>query len=494
MLDRMGLVGRKAEVIRKKAASAALKHLIVFTMVFLPHLALADFSSMHYELCSSLDWAVGGPNRLVGALPREHAKTTIGTVALVLREACRGNSNIMIIGANRDEASVKLRQVVRELESNALLKYIYGPAIRPAIDRKGHRVAYGDQEVVLHNGTRIVAIGAMGKVRGQLSEGRRLDLVVLDDPEDDVLVESPAQRAKLRQWTERALLNALAVDSGSLVWLGTILHHDSALAQWLDCQQGNPNWRTIRYAALDCSGEPIWPARWSKQALEMRRREIGERAFAQEYLNRPVSATEQLFRAAEFRTYDLGQYRRSNNQACIGKETVRVVAGVDPASGQGASHDYFAAAVIGADESGSFYLLNMTQAKLRFPEQVRLLFEMAETWKPSLLGIETVQYQQALLQQLQKIGLPAKGLGGTASKQSRIEQVALLASQGRILIPHVASWLPGFLDEAEKYPAGKNDDQLDALARAIEIALPLGAGAYSVDVANQKRGYHRGYA
>ena len=141
--------------------------LLLFALFFLRHLLTDPCGYYHRELCAQLDLACQAGRRLLGVLPREHAKTTLGTVALVLREVCLGRkSNILLIAANREEAQAKLRLIIEELEHNALLKQAFGSKLAPARDLKGHRVAYADSEIVLAGGARISTLGFGGKVRG----------------------------------------------------------------------------------------------------------------------------------------------------------------------------------------------------------------------------------------------------------------------------------------------------------------------------------------
>lgn len=462
--------------------------LLAFALAFLPHLLTNPCAPFHHEVATHLDWAIKPGNRLIGAIPREHAKTTLGTVALTLREICRGEKqNIMLVAANSAEAEVKLRQIVNELETNPALIAGFGGRIKPARDTKGHNVAYADNEIILAGGCRVCTIGFGGKVRGQLSGGRRLDLIILDDPEDDTTVANPAMRKKLRDWADRALLNALDVEQGSLVWLGTLLHHDSVLAQWMVAQVNRPNWRIVKYSALNDAGTPLWPGRWSREKLALRQAEIGDRAFAQEYLNQPVSLAGQLFKPGCFPVYNHRTLQLNNDGCFLGDLPLTVVAGIDPAIGQNAEHDYFAALVLGIDQQARTFVLDVIRRRLPFSEQIRLVEELGAHWRPRLIAVESVAYQAALAQSLWERGLPVIQTKPKAPKAQRIEAVAARVATGTIKVPAVGSWVADFRQEAEEYPAGKHDDQLDALAMALEVGLPLVNGAGKIFTAGKGR-------
>ena len=501
---------------RFKIALIAISGLLAFALLFLPHLLTDECGEYHRALAGELDLAVEPGRRLLGALPREHGKTTIGTVALTLREICVGaKKNILLVAANREEASAKLRLIVNELESNSLIREVFARQIAPARDKKGHTVAYGDSEIVLADGARVSTLGFGGKVRGQLASGRRLDLIILDDPEDDESVASPQQRRKLRAWVDHALINALDVASGSLVWLGTLLHHDCVLAQCMASHGGGgvagggkpaahhlPMWPFIKYAAISDAGDPLWPGRWSKERLRTRRFEIGDKAFSQEFLNKPVSLIAQVFRDGDFCTYDPGTLACREGQCSVaGGDPLTVVIGVDPAIGEGSQHDYFAAVVVGiAAEEGSkgarVYILEVYCARIRFAEQLERLSELARRYLPRRIGIESTAYQAALMQAAWDRGLPAQKLGGVRPKMVRIEAAAVHVAQRRVFLPVEGSWVAQFRKEAADYPAGRHDDQLDAFARALECGLPLVNGGGGVLTGGGKRSEYEdiGYA
>jgi predicted phage terminase large subunit-like protein len=539
--------------------------LLLFAQAFLPRHLTDPPCQMHQQLCAELDWAMQGGQRLIGALPREHAKTTLGTVALVLREVVLGGrgawqqapvpadsagrqagapvatrrpkKNILIIGANAREARVKLRQIVTELESNPLLRAGFGKLCAPARDTKGHLVAYTDGEIVLAGGTRISTLGFGGKVRGQLSGASRLDLIILDDPEDDRSVANPVLRQQLRRWVDTALLNALDVRTGSLIWLGTLLHHDSVLAQLLD-ERGelpghglrdtrygekeendppsgwgdptsspltvnrepysNSTWHSLRLSALDDNNLPLWPGRWSYEALQQRRAEIGSRAFAQEYLNQPQSLEERIFLDEHWQLYNPALLAQSEGVWELDGRPLRTVIGVDPAIGEERQHDFFAAAVIGIREPLAAQglpracVLEVLHHKQPFAQQLQTLTALAEKWLPSVVGIESIAYQAALKQSAFELGLPAVELKGAKAKAARIETLAALVEAGRVALPAHGPWVARLREEACQYPSGKHDDQLDALARALEAAalLPGGGEAFS---AEGRRGKPKGF-
>ena len=94
-------------------------------------------------------------------------------------------------------------------------------------------------------------------------------------------------------------------------------------------------------------------------------------------------------------------------------------------------------------------------------------------------------YQAALSQAAWDRGLPVRAMPETRAKRVRIEAAAVQVSRGRVLLPVDAGWTAQFRSEAADFPAGRDDDQLDAFARAMEAGLSL-AGSAVIDSAGAR--------
>ena len=674
--------------------------LLPFAGLCLAHLLTQDPAPFQHELCGALDRAVQPGGRCIGALPREHGKTTLGTVALVVREACvayeaereasnqlsvisnqpepkkaassslstdhcslitspnavedgdwkaaanvkdgrhgglphPAKSNIVIVASCKREAREKLRLIKDELEGNPVLNDIFPGLARPARDSFGRTVAYRNDELVLACGLRLAAIGSGSSIRGSLHRGRRPDLVLLDDPEREDAAWSQKYRDKTRAWCERSLLPALDNARGSLIWLGTLLHHDSVLARWvgekrlkaeglrpedearhkaqgtrlkdgpsqsaageqgqgaaaqhlvvpentaadgtllesqapaclaalatasssalgprssaldstcalslapcaLEGKHEEANWQVLYFPAINDDGTPLWPARWPLAALDRRREEIGDSAFNQEYLLRPVSAEAQRFRPGDFQSYNAIDLSCHEGRWSIHGQELEIAIGVDPAIGQREQNDFFVACVVGFMQPGGeagasnqlsvisdqwrakqnpesrgeqgnssaslitdhcslitgiggkgaaatqsavsgepparAYILDVVRVKDRFSRQLDILQELSRRWTPRVVGIEKTAYQEVLCQSAADHGLLARELGGVRRKFARIENVSHAAARGMLWLPAGAAWVREFTQEAYDWPSARHDDQLDALARALECGLPL---------------------
>jgi hypothetical protein len=134
---------------------------------------------------------------------------------------------------------------------------------------------------------RIQAKGSEQKVRGIKWGGKRPDLIVCDDLENDEIVMNPERRAKFARWFMNALIPC-GSDTCSIRVVGTILHLDSMLQRILD----DPTWKHLFYQAEDGNFENIlWPEQYSAERLKGIYRgykaQGDTEGYAQEYRNTP---------------------------------------------------------------------------------------------------------------------------------------------------------------------------------------------------------------
>lgn len=230
--------------------------------------------------------------------PRDHAKSTSLTFDYSLAELLFRTSDYeILIGSTEDKAAEQLSNISDELHDNIDLREEFQIADFE-VDGKTEII------VRMQDGHRfrILARGAEQKIRGAMWKGKRPNLIVCDDMEDDEQVESKERRAKFRRWFFRAAKQALS-KSGKIRVHGTVLHEDSLLARL--CK--NKTWMFLFYKAHnsfdDFTGR-LWPERWTEAQLRDRREEFiadGDAAgYSQEFLNDPQDGAAAFLRKDDF--------------------------------------------------------------------------------------------------------------------------------------------------------------------------------------------------
>lgn len=230
--------------------------------------------------------------------PRDHAKSTAFTFDFILAEVCfRTSDYVILIGSTEEMAAEQLSNIREELSDNEDLRHEFGiseiekdsttDVIVCCVD--GHRF-------------RILARGAEQKIRGKMWNGKRPNLLVCDDMEDDEQVENKDRRAKFRRWFFRAAKQALS-QRGRIRVHGTILHEDSLLARL----RKNRAWKHLFFKAhasfSDFNGL-LWPERWTETKLRARQLEFIEDkdpgGYSQEFLNDPQDNANAYLRKIDF--------------------------------------------------------------------------------------------------------------------------------------------------------------------------------------------------
>ena len=232
------------------------------------------------------------------AAPRDHAKSTAFTFVFGLAEVCfRISDYVIVIGSTEDMAAEQLSNIREELLDNEDLRREFG------IDRF-EQDSKTDIIVRCDDGHRfrIIARGAEQKIRGKMWKGKRPNLMICDDMEDDEQVENRDRRAKFRRWFFRAARQALS-RTGRIRVHGTILQEDSLLARLIK----NETWVHLFYkahAAFDDFSDLLWEAAWPEDRLRARRQEFiedGDAAgYSQEFLNDPHDNSDRYLRREDF--------------------------------------------------------------------------------------------------------------------------------------------------------------------------------------------------
>lgn len=142
-----------------------------------------------------------------------------------------------------------------------------------------------------------------------------------------------------------------------------------------------------------------------------------------------------------------------------------VYLGVDLAISLKAEADYTAVVAISRGEDGTIYILDAARTRSDFAAVLRFVEAMAAKWNPVLIGIEQIQYQAAVVQELlRRTKLPVRGIRPDKDKVTRFAPLEARYEQGQVVHAH---GLPGwFTDELLSFPVGRHDDAVDAAGYA----------------------------
>lgn len=410
------------------------------------------------------------PHKQCGCVaPRDHAKSTGLTFDYILAEVLfRSSDYVILIGSTEDKAAEQLSNISEELAGNEDLRREFG--IHSFESQQKTEII-----VVCDDGHRfrILARGAEQKIRGAMWKGKRPNLIVCDDMEDDEQVENKARREKFRRWFFRACKQALS-KSGKIRVHGTILHEDSLLARLIK----NKVWKFLFYKAHKSYNDftdLLWPERWSADELRTRQIEFEEdddaAGYSQEFLNTPLDNNEGYVRKDDFLAMMEDDYIIPKKFYC----------GVDFAFSKKTTANHTSFTVGGVDSRNLVHHVDQHRKRLDTLGVVDKFFEISRRWDieeffvPSgkdWLSVESVLYRE--MQTRDKF-LMIRTVPDDQDKAVKGRPYQKKHRSGSCRYDKKAEWYPGYETELLAFTGvteAKADDQFDSTAtlhRGIEL-------------------------
>jgi predicted phage terminase large subunit-like protein len=437
-----------------------------------------NFHKIMWEYCC-------GPETFVAiAAPRSHAKSTAITHSYTL--ACvlfRERDYVLLVSDTTAQAIQFLGDIKKELLDNEDLRELFGV--------KGMDSSYGGKDTeddlicVMEDGYkfRIQAKGSEQKVRGLKWNGKRPNLIIGDDLENDETMLNKDRRDKFKRWFNGALLPCRS-ENGIVRIVGTILHLDSLLEGLMSerqlghnklrsiieeplCQYTNVRtpWKSIKFRAhTEDFSDILWPSRWSKaKLLEERARYttqgLGD-VYSQEYLNVPLDESNTFFRRSDF-------LPRTNEDK---KLNLNYYITADLAISQKERSDYSVFAVAGMDEMGRLHLVSIIRDRMDSESIVNTIIMLQKLYKPGLFGIEAGAIQKSIGPFLNRemlttgVFVPLVLLKPSVDKITRARSMQARMRALACKFDKDAEWYQTFEDELMRFPRDRHDDQVDAWA------------------------------
>lgn len=331
--------------------------------------------------------------------------------------------------------------------------------------------------------------------------GKGAHLAVVDDPIKDAAdAESPTMRRRLWDWWT-SVLNTRIEPGGSILVIQT-RWHEQDLAGRILAGEDAADWTILDLPAICDSeddalgreiGQPLWPIRYGRKALEKIRRAVGERVWWSLYMQKPRPLEGGVWK------WPWITDNRVSPMAFRGIDLTRTVVAVDQAGGEGDTHDETGIVGAGRTHDGDIYVLADRSANMGADtwghEACRLAIELqadAFVVEDNFGGDQSAQIIRQAWRDLERNGetqgllmpriIPVHAKQG---KKLRAEPIAQLASQA--LVHHVGefprlegqlvTWIPGM----------DSPDRMDAYVHACtELADPMQEGLGTQHYSDQR--------
>jgi len=480
---------------QKKVYEKLYKNMALFGRICFPTALRKEIPPFHQDIYRNL--ADARVPRVAIAAPRGTAKSTTTSLIYPLWKAAFKRSDedlfIVIISESQAQSINFLSRIKFHLNSSEKYAELFGD-LGPATAKR-----WTNTDIVLSNGTRIVAVGTGQRVRGFIEGDTRPNLIIVDDFESELNAYTIEARLKNRRWMTEAVIPSLS-DDGKIVMIGTVISEDCFL-YWV---KESSAWEVLWYAITDEDGKSIWDERFPAERIaqiEEEYRSVGNiNGFYQEYMNIAQSPESAPFKPEWMKLHHY-DYEIRTGQGCMIRTVadeekiipVDVYCGVDPASSLSMRADFFVIAVIGVDAEGNHYIIDIFRDRITPDKQPQKILDMFKKYRPRRMKIETTGYQEALRTAVRVLmrendvyipGLEA-GVKPRTRKSERLMSLVPMFAKGQFY------FRPQDL-EAQKefmsYPKGKHDDVMDAVWTALEGSRPCRSKEYVANGENKNLG------
>jgi predicted phage terminase large subunit-like protein len=411
----------------------------------------------------------GEIKRLMITMPPRHGKSMLASEFFPAWYMGRNPDHYVVTATYAQELADDFGRKVKNQISDPAFQLIF-PGVGLADDSKSAKRFHVEGQLggYEHGLTQRGAFYAVG-VGGPLT-GRGAHLLLIDDPvknrED---ADSEIIRKKTKDWYTSTAYTRL-MPGGCIVIIQTRWHEDD-LSGWLLAEHKHEGWVTLDLPAINDDGEALWPEQYDIGALEKIKAAIGTRDWSALYQQRPSPEEGDYFRRDWLRPYE--------KAPPIG--TMKIYGASDYAVTSDGG-DYTVHIVVGVDPGGRMWLLDLWRKQSSSDVWVESWCDLVKQWRPSQWGEESGQINAGVGPFLVKRARERKAYTWRRQFASRHDKAVRAQSiRGRmamdgLMVPKNAPWLADFESELLAFPAGKNDDQVDAMGLFGQLLDLVGKG------------------
>jgi predicted phage terminase large subunit-like protein len=325
---------------------------------------------------------------------------------------------------------------------------------------------------------------------GGVVTGRGADVIIVDDPMKADEALSEARRQAVSSWYDNTLRSRLnRQEQGAIIIIMQRLHADDLVAHL----QQTETWDVLSFPAIAeknehyvirtpygrrlikrTSGETLHPALLSSAALDQLRHTMTEYNFAAQYQQDPQPASGLIVRRSWLRFYGEKEKPETFDEIVQSWDTANKVTELS---------DYSVCTTWGV-KGPQMYLLDVFRHKLEFPALKRMVCELANLRRATVVLVEDKSSGTQLIQELRADGFALVQAAPTNNddKVMRLRSQTAKIEGQFVLFPEKAHWLDAYLLELMSFPNSKHDDQVDstvhALAWSTQEATKPGMGVY----------------
>jgi predicted phage terminase large subunit-like protein len=441
---------QRLEALRAAATEElARREITSFAQLVMPGYELAPHAKLVLDTLQRVE--SGEIKRLILSQPPQTGKST----ALQLFAAFvlgRDPSRRVVTASYGEELAFRNSRIIREFIKSPEFPFAN---VRLAADSRA-----ADRFNIAGNRGGLLSVGV-----GSGLTGFSADVLILDDlVKDWAAAKSSKEREALESWLSTVAMTRLSKDA-CVILAGTRWAYTDIMSSVLSGVNAD-KWHVLNLPALsEGEGDPLgrpegatlWPAWKSEEDLDELRMRLGSQRFSALYQGAPMPDGGSTFKADWFEhTWDR-----------IPGNAITFFA-VDTALSTSVSANY-SVILVAASDGKELFVRDVWRGRWDYPTLKARLMECYGAYHPTRVFVEAASSGLSILAELKNTPLPLIPVKpGHESKEVRAESVAGWLEAGKVKFPVAAPWKAGLIEEALRFPAGAQGDQVDALVNAIQ--------------------------
>lgn len=399
-----------------------------FIEFFLAQELTSEVPEFHKEIWASM--TDSDKQRILLAIPRDHAKTTLAKLAVVWYFLFTSHRFCVYLSNTNTIAKNACKDVIGFLRSPNF-EMVFG---KIKFSKDSDTESLWIFEIPMGNGVMkkciLRAVGAGQQMRGINIDNQRPDISVVDDVEDNENTDSPLLQKKLDKWIFGPFIKALARQK-KIIWLGNMLQKTSLLARLSQ----NPKWNPVVFGAiikdsLTGSLQSLWPERWPIDELVADFHEYRGLGLIEtwmcEMMNMPGHGEN---------GFTIEQVNFQPAPTPGGNMRMRCTwITIDPAFGEKASNDSTAIVVHALPEEGPPMVVEYVHAQMDESTMFDHTMRLATKWNCWVWGIEAIAAQKVLIT-LFKVMLAGRMMA------NQVDIIPLMAGKGDPKVSRIKAWV-----------------------------------------------------
>lgn len=450
----------------------ARKHLMPFVHLMMPDptdpddisLSRYDEAKFHTILAQQLEKVEAGKAlRTIITLPPGHGKSELAAKKYIPWYLGRDPYRKTIFASYSDAFSMETGASVRDTIISNIYQQVF-PGCRLAkgsTSKSSFKTTQGGESIF---------VGIGGK-----ATGKRGDVIIIDDPiKNREEADNPLVREKLWKWFWDVAMTRLNNPLSSVIIIQTRWHEDDLVGRLTDKNNDffQPDtakqWEVFEIPAIAeegdpygrKEGEPLWAEKWDLEMLNTAKRS-NPRGFESLFQGKPSPADGDFFKAHWIKTY-LEEDLPSN---------LRLYCASDHAVSTKQGSDYTCLIPFGVDPYNNIWILpDVWWERAATDKVVEAMLLLMQIHEPLIWTAENGHISKSIGPFLRKRMADTdtycniQELTPSKDKVTRAQSISARMSMGKVLFPRFAAWRPKAEAEMLKFPGGKHDDFVDALA------------------------------